>query len=722
MKKILIGLGALIALLVIAVLVIPMFLPASVYKDKIEAAASEALGREVRIGGATNVSIFPAHVTVTGLTVANAEGYEAEYFASVSEADIGVKLLPLLSKRVEITKFHLKEPIIRLEAGADGGNWIMGGAPAAEPTPESTGGQGGLNDVHLGDVQLTDGEVTYKGTDGKVWTATDANLTLTLDSLSEPLGLKGTMVVQGEPSSVEASFTTPRRYAEEGAADMALNMTVGENKADMKLALTDELAFNGDLDIDFPALRSLFALAGAKLGTDQGFERLRLDGPVSGTTSRLAFGQGTELEFDDIKGTGNVTIDVSGARPNITGNLDLGTLNLIPYLPPEPEELAAVKSGDAKSFPAWSEEPMDFSALGAVDTDLSVKTDKVILPSLEIGESDLNMRARNGDVLVNVNQTSLYGGTGKGTVRMNVAGTPRIDMNMALSGVNAGTVAKEVAGITRLNGIGDISLTNLSASGRSQAELVRNLNGDISLDLNDGIIKGINLGKIGRSAMQTYDQLTGEGGGLNAANALTAFDAIINQARGPAEETDFSDLLLGLTARNGVVTAQRLSLAGPYFEISGDGEVNLPNQTMRISLTPVISAEGTELRRALPVPIQVSGSFNQPKVGIDAQSIINRAVQDRLGGALGKAGVEVAPGQSVEDALRGRAEEELRNRLFGKDDEGEAADETDGTSEEASSEAKPKSAEEELIETGLGALFGSKKKSEPKAEEADGGN
>ena len=723
MKKVLIGLGGLILLVIIAAIALPMFIPASVLEERIERAASEALGREVTIDGAPKISIIPTEATVKGLTVANAEGFSAPHLAQVEEADIGVKLIPLLSKRIEITRFHLKNPDIRLEATEDATNWALG-APGEPSAPsEESGGPASLPDVHLGDVRLTGGRVTYQGPDGKVWEARDANLVLTLDSLDDPLGLKGDMVVQGEPSKVDASFSTPRSYAEQGNATMDLDMSVGENNAEMGLSLTDELAFNGDLDIDFPALRSLFALVGADLGTENGFKRLRLDGPVSGTTSRIAFGQGTELEFDEIKGSGALTIDVSGPRPSITGDMTLGTLDLTPYLPAENEEFEAVKEGKSSTFPAWSEEPMDLSALGAVDADLDIQTGNVILPGITIGDTALSLLAKAGDVTVDVKDTSLYGGKGKGTLTAKAVSTPRVGVNFALLGVDAGEAAKELAGITRLRGTGDITLDNVTVTGASQAAMVRSLAGQINLDLKDGAIEGINIGKIGRSALQTYDTLTGEGGGINTANLVSSLNGVITQARGPSEESDFSDFNLALDANGGIVRSRTIRLEGPYYEITGDAEVDLANQKMTMKLIPAVEAEGSDLRRKLPVPITVGGSFNSPSVGIDMQPVISGAINNQVGKLLEGQGVNVSDGENLEDTLRNTARDELTRALSGNRDkdeeaaEGDDQPETDG--ETSTEEPDPR---DELIRQGIGALLGGSKKEEEPQTEEDGGN
>ncbi|ADM10635.1 putative AsmA protein [Parvularcula bermudensis HTCC2503] len=727
MKKLFLGLALLIVVLVAVLLIAPFFIPASVYEERIEAAASEQLGRQVTIEGAPRISLLPAEITVTGLTVANADGYEAAVFAEVDRAQIGVKLLPLLSRRVEITKFDLDRPTINLEASEDGGNWAFGRPAADTETEAAPPGEApdALPDLRLGTVTINKGHISYRTPDGQTWLAENADLRLTLESLEDPLTIEGTMVVQGEPSRLDATFTTPGRYAREGAADLRLSMTVGENHASTEMALSDELSFDGRLDIDFPALRSLFALAGVDLGTANGFKRLRLDGPVSGSLDGVRFGEGTALTFDDITGTGKLAIMIDGDRPKATGTVALGTLDLTPYLPPEPEGFAArrrAETGADADFPEWSDEPMDFSALRAMDADLDIRTGEIITPSLTVGASALRLVAVDGKAQAIVSDTSVYDGSGRGTVTLDATRTvPEVAIDFTMEDVDAGAAAQELAGITRLGGRGSIRLFNLRARGQSQREMVESLTGEIRLVLDDGVIEGINLGQIGQVAFDLYDQVqagTLSLKALDAATLATRSTELFAAARGPAQQTDFTNFTLTLVADQGRVTPTTAQLAGPYFEFTGDGDIILPTQSLELALAAAVTKEGTDTKRVLPTPILVTGTFSDPKIGINLRSVAEQAVRNRVGSALSDRGVDLAPGETLEEALTGTARNELMRRLGGAvpgntqtppapaEEGGDEETNSETNSAEPSAPAPAPSPREELIRQGIGALLG----------------
>ena len=128
MKKIIIGIVILAILLVIGLVALPSLVPSSVYKDKIESQLTEELGRDVRVVGDIKLSAFPVIKANAGrVEIDNPDGFTAKQFASMDALSARVKLMPLLSKQVEISSFTLKNPVINLENNAQGQvNWAFG--------------------------------------------------------------------------------------------------------------------------------------------------------------------------------------------------------------------------------------------------------------------------------------------------------------------------------------------------------------------------------------------------------------------------------------------------------------------------------------------------------------------------------------------------------------------------------------------------------------------
>lgn len=103
------ALAGLLALLAVAMLFF-------VNKTRLEAAASEALGMDVEVGGRAGIGFFPSlHVTLEDVQMRN-RGVD---FISAEQADFGIDLLPLLFLEVRFRRIALERFGISIERGLD---------------------------------------------------------------------------------------------------------------------------------------------------------------------------------------------------------------------------------------------------------------------------------------------------------------------------------------------------------------------------------------------------------------------------------------------------------------------------------------------------------------------------------------------------------------------------------------------------------------------------
>ncbi len=109
--------GGLLALLALAAVALVLFVDVNAHKPRLEAAASDALRMEVRIGGKLGIGLFPGfHVSLEDVRIRN-RGADV---ASAKETVLGIELLPLLHKELRIVKIGMKSPRISIEQDRDG--------------------------------------------------------------------------------------------------------------------------------------------------------------------------------------------------------------------------------------------------------------------------------------------------------------------------------------------------------------------------------------------------------------------------------------------------------------------------------------------------------------------------------------------------------------------------------------------------------------------------
>ena len=692
MNRILFFLIALVALALAILLFLPGLVPVAAFKGRIETQASNALGREVTIGDDLSFRIFPRTAfRVTDLVIANAEGFSGDYLASVEEADIGVKLLPLLSDSVEIDRFVLTRPDIRLTRAQNGAvNWNLAQTETAETSETQSGGA--PRELKLGDVRIVDGAARYEDlAAGASYVADDIDMTVVLKSLSEPLEAKGSMQFQGAPATVDMVLTSLRAIMDKEPGNLKLDLQVGDAEigADLALALKDGLRYLGPASLSAPDLPALAALAGTQLADAPGFDKLSVKGDVDGNDTSVRL-ENASINFDEIAAQGAVTLNWAGARPKASGVLSTDKLDLRPYMPPP--------ATSADGFPAWSDAKMDFASLNNIDADFDISTDAVYVNDLEFGESRIKLLVDSGRLTAEIPELSMYGGQGSGRVVVNTRGaTPSFAGNFDVGAVQAQPLTHDLMKHDNLLGLGSFKL-NFAATGASQAAIMRTIDGSGGFDLADGALKGVNIAGLVRAAGEFTE-------GFNPA----ALQRAVAEARGPQQQTDFSEFLSDFSITNGLVTAPTITLNGPYLSMSGQGTINLAEQKIDLRLLPkgTTVLEGQEGGRTVTIPVRVGGTFAQPTIGIDAESLARTGLQRTLGNVFSNKNEKEDGEEGAEDEEVDPARAIIEGIIGGQ--KKETGDQPDETQE---STATP---EETLINEGLNALFG-KKKAAPKEE------
>ena len=116
-KSLKIILGALVGIVVLIAVALLFFVDANAYKPRLEAAASDVLGMEVKVGGRMKIGLFPGlSVTLEDAHIRN-RGADV---VSAKAARLGIDLLPLLHNEVRIAKIALIHPTISIERASDG--------------------------------------------------------------------------------------------------------------------------------------------------------------------------------------------------------------------------------------------------------------------------------------------------------------------------------------------------------------------------------------------------------------------------------------------------------------------------------------------------------------------------------------------------------------------------------------------------------------------------
>ena len=138
------AIGGLVALLILGLLLVVVFVNPNAYKDRIIREVKSTTGRELALPGDIKLSVFPWVALKLGpASLGNPAGFPDNNFVSFQQANLRVKVLPLLHGELEVGKILLEGLDLNLEENRRGkGNWEDFGQPAAQ-TPQPAAAQTG---------------------------------------------------------------------------------------------------------------------------------------------------------------------------------------------------------------------------------------------------------------------------------------------------------------------------------------------------------------------------------------------------------------------------------------------------------------------------------------------------------------------------------------------------------------------------------------------------
>jgi AsmA protein len=160
MKRTLKIVGIAIAILVVILIALPFFINVNSFRPKLEATATEALGRQVKVGN-LSLSILSGSVSADNISIAEDPAFGNTPFVTAKSLKVGVELMPLItSKELRVTEITLEQPQITLLKTAEG-KWnfsSLGSKKANQPSAPSSGSSSPGN-LSVAKLSVTDGKL-----------------------------------------------------------------------------------------------------------------------------------------------------------------------------------------------------------------------------------------------------------------------------------------------------------------------------------------------------------------------------------------------------------------------------------------------------------------------------------------------------------------------------------------------------------------------------------
>ncbi|MEO0884112.1 MAG: AsmA family protein [Pseudomonadota bacterium] len=451
-----------------------------------------------------------------------------------------------------------------------------------------------------------------------------------LDAASVPVPLQpiGRFKAQGEVSGAPDTLSITFTELATTSDDLTTSFVGG-------VSLGGDGAVDGTLSINSDNLRGLLEALAVELTPGDTLRNFSVTGKTQGTFQNIAI-EDLSFALDDTTADGRIGVDLSTARPKLTGALTTSALDLTPFLGPAPEDQPA----------GWSKTPLALDSLTAADADLTLKSPSIKIDQITLTDTDVQAVLTNGRLSTNINQVDTFGGRWAGTLGVNAASAvPSLSMDLTGSSILMEELMRTLAGSDRLGGTGQFSL-NISSAGASIHDIMNALDGELSANLADGALKGVNLGQLFRTTGNLRESLTS--GSLNL--GISA-----------ADQTDFAsfDTLLSIT--DGVARIRAMDLINSALSAHGSGTIDLGAQTLNMGLQFAADTTGqgqlSDIQlNGMAIPLKITGTWTSPSIAPDTQ-VLTRALAgqqidrltDSLGGEVGGALSGILGGAGLTD-------------------------------------------------------------------------
>lgn len=706
--KILMGIiGGLVALVVVSLIVLSLVFDPNDYKDFVSGKAKEMTGRELVFEGDLELSVFPWIAIKTGSVVfGNAPGFGDEPMVRVKSAEVGLKLLPLLSASIEVGDVAVDGLNLVLMKNAKGvTNWddlVKGAEDAAEEkSAEESADEAQQFKLSVGGVNITDANISWNDKQaGKSYAVSGANITLgeleppnpfdfsiALDlSSADPqadahLEAKGRLAYDMETKAL--SLTTPEvGVTATGVAVPGGKAEVRFQAANLDANLTNQVltvreflfsaygveatgtltgkgfldnpTLAGDMDVASFNLKDTMDLLGITVPETADADVL------SNVSAKLKFTYLPDV-FDASEL--NITLDdttiralarVEGfAAPAYFLRASVDAIDVDRYLPPKQEgEVAPTTEPEPEPTTTEGGVPAAEQNLITLIRSLNVNAELTVgdLKASGLHMTDVQVRVLAKDGVLDIAPASLnmYQGNISTTTRLVATGNRlRTGSNVKVDGLEAGPMVRDFVGDKGFEGTVNFQTTEpLTFTGLDEPTAVPSLNGALTFRILDGVFPGVDLQ-----------------GFLGDAEKLKAQRSGTLQGS-PEDRTEFGELAGSATIQNGVLNNQDLCLKAPHLRAGGEGVVDGVKKEVDYLVTAMLIANASgqggiscDDAVGIGMPVRVSGSLYDPSFGVDAGEFLAMVARGPLRlietgfGALGD--IATQPTKLLDQAIEG---------------------------------------------------------------------
>jgi len=605
LKIALIALGALVASLLIGLTYLSTLISPGKLTQLLVLEVREATGRELTIAGPVRLGFFPKiAVSAEQVSLSNAAWAKNPQMASLEKVALDISLLPLLSRRIEVSSIQLVGLTLNLETNAKGdGNWLMEGiaSPDSTTASPSTGGVEANTKKSASDIDTT-GRNTV---------------------LIENLNLTNGQIHYQPSGATISSYGISRLVLQKSGSDTVISADVKRD--------TLVIAIKGKMTSIREVLRSIGTEA---IDVNFDFE-VALGGKPTQLKGVAALNPSKPTQFDLSFKAGE--LDLSAIPAFISHKSATTSAPIKPTSAASSANTAATKALNTIVPPSqtptaerfFGDTPLPLDYLPNSNGTLNIDIAQLVLPSKVVLKKVL-MLARLSPQQIDIPKAAFQLGNGQfdGSARI---GNTQSSPNWAFKGQASGFTLEQLLASTDSKGKvsgGDMRAAfNFTSSGISPHQIASGLNGQSQITIGSA--------RLASSFMN-------QGGDV----FITLLDAI-NPMRKKSNQTSLECAVAYLPVKNGVVTVRdSIGVETDRLNIVLTGSVNLNSEQINLAFYPK-EKSGLTAGLDLASLVRLQGSLVKPQVGINKEAAVHQALALGLGFLTGGASIVAQNAEGV---------------------------------------------------------------------------
>jgi len=702
-KIILSIIATLLLLLVLAVSVAYFLIDPNSYKSEISAVVKEKTGSELNLIGSLQLSVFPWLGISTGsVTLSNAAGFQDQIFATIESSDIKLNLLPLLNRKIDVSRLDIKGLVLNLERNTLGeNNWdrltAINKIEQASPDTIDNEKQTDLSRLAIlavGGIAIDNAQINWRDqSTAEQLSFKDINLKVDSFAFNKPiaLSLAGVVIKPDNADKAVVQFNTQLIVSEKleslvfnnndlqvtinpensgdkplmasfAAANILLDKHTQTAKASGVKFIAGDIVVSTDLSgahvddhysIEGPVTladfnpREFMTRLGVKfpeLQDKQALTQCSLSFNLSATDNVLDL-QNINLNIDNTQLNGSARL-LGFINPVITLNLTANYLDVDHYRSLVNNHAASkLLSPLAIMSLATYALPDDLFSKLAIDGQLNMATLK--LNGLALNDFQLNLNSSKGVIKAQQSAKGFYQGSYSGNLSVDKRNPKTLlTLEEKIAHVNVESLLKDSKSKFQMTGMVDASW-QLKGQGQTINELKSSVNGDVHFLFKDTEVKGFNL-----QAM------------LDRAHVS---NNVIDPAQVNHDLGRFTSLSGSSSLATGIIHNNDLVATTNTLHIKGKGSLDLNTeqldyklqaQLIKVAATPTNAEQFYDT----PISMAVTGSLSQPNYALDVSALLtekNKAKieafvdknKEKIDSVINKIDQKIGPG--VGDLLKG---------------------------------------------------------------------